>query len=57
MFAVHSHTVTMVIMVIIGGKGSLAGPIVGGMIFGLLPVVLRPIVAPDSAMDRLRSSC
>ena len=48
MFAVHSHTVTMVIMVIIGGKGSLAGPIVGGMIFGLLPVFLRPIMAPEA---------
>ena len=40
------YTVTMVIMVITGGKGTLAGPIVGGMIFGLLPVVLRPIAAP-----------
>jgi branched-chain amino acid transport system permease protein len=42
------NTVTMVIMVISGGKGSLAGPIVGGMIFGLLPVVLRPIMAPEA---------
>jgi len=33
--------VTMVIMVISGGKGTLAGPIVGGLIFGLLPEVLR----------------
>src|SRR3954464_8507588 len=31
------YTVTMVIMVITGGKGTLAGPIVGGLIFGLLP--------------------
>jgi branched-chain amino acid transport system permease protein len=31
----------MVIMVISGGKGTLAGPIVGGLIFGLLPEVLR----------------
>jgi branched-chain amino acid transport system permease protein len=31
----------MVIMVITGGKGTLAGPIVGGLIFGLLPETLR----------------
>jgi branched-chain amino acid transport system permease protein len=30
-----------VIMVITGGKGTLAGPIVGGVIFGMLPEVLR----------------
>ena len=35
------YTVTMVIMVVTGGKGTLAGPIVGGLIFGLLPEVLR----------------
>jgi branched-chain amino acid transport system permease protein len=35
------YTVTMVIMVITGGKGTLAGPIVGGLIFGLLPETLR----------------
>ncbi len=35
------YTVTMVIMVISGGKGTLAGPVVGGLIFGLLPEVLR----------------
>ena len=35
------YTVTMVIMVI-GGKGTLIGPIVGGLIFGLLAgLVLR----------------
>ena len=38
----------MVIMVITGGKGSLAGPIVGGVIFGLMPVLLRPIAAPEA---------
>ena len=38
----------MVIMVISGGKGSLAGPIVGGLIFGLMPVFLRPIMAPEA---------
>jgi hypothetical protein len=42
------NTVTMVIMVITGGKGSLAGPVVGGIIFGLLPVFLRPIMAPEA---------
>jgi branched-chain amino acid transport system permease protein len=41
-------TVTMVIMVVSGGKGSLAGPVVGGIIFGLLPVFLRPIMAPEA---------
>jgi branched-chain amino acid transport system permease protein len=35
------YTVTMVIMVVSGGKGTLAGPIVGGIIFGLLPEILR----------------
>ncbi len=42
------NTVTMVIMVISGGKGSRAGPVVGGLIFGLLPVFLRPIMAPEA---------
>jgi branched-chain amino acid transport system permease protein len=37
------YTVTMVIMVISGGKGTLAGPIVGGLIFGLLPELLRAL--------------
>jgi branched-chain amino acid transport system permease protein len=41
------YTVTMVIMVIAGGKGTLAGPIVGGVIFGMLPVVLREYLAPQ----------
>lgn len=41
-------TVTMVIMVVSGGKGSLAGPVIGGLIFGLLPVVLRPIMPPEA---------
>jgi branched-chain amino acid transport system permease protein len=35
------YTVTMVIMVVTGGKGTLTGPIVGGLIFGLLPELLR----------------
>jgi branched-chain amino acid transport system permease protein len=37
----------MVIMVITGGKGTLAGPIVGGMIFGFTPVVVRTFAAPE----------
>lgn len=41
------NTVTMVIMVITGGKGTLAGPIVGGLIFGIAPVVLRNYVGPE----------
>ena len=42
------YTVTMVIMVITGGKGTLAGPIVGGLIFGFIPVVLRTLIrAPE----------
>ena len=35
------YTVTMVIMVVTGGKGTLAGPVVGGIVFGLLPEILR----------------
>ena len=35
------YTVTMVIMVVTGGKGTLAGPVVGGVIFGLMPEGLR----------------
>ena len=42
------YTVTMVIMVVAGGKGTLSGPIVGGLIFGLLPESLRSLdVAPE----------
>ena len=41
------YTVTMVIMVITGGKGTLAGPIVGGLIFGILPEVLREFASPE----------
>lgn len=40
-------TITMVIMVIVGGKGTLAGPVVGGLIFGLLPELLRGSLAPE----------
>lgn len=35
------YTVTMVIMVVTGGKGTLLGPVVGGLVFGLLPEGLR----------------
>ncbi|HVW57281.1 MAG TPA: branched-chain amino acid ABC transporter permease [Rhizobiaceae bacterium] len=41
------NTVTMVIMVITGGKGTLAGPVVGGLIFGIVPVILRKYVGPE----------
>jgi len=41
------YTVTMGIMVITGGKGTLAGPIVGGLIFGFMPVIVRSFVAPE----------
>ena len=42
------YTVTMVIMVITGGKGTLAGPIVGGALFGFVPEVLRSMeIAPE----------
>ena len=41
------YTVTMVIMVITGGKGTLAGPVVGGLIFGILPVILRSFLGPE----------
>ena len=37
------YTVTMVIMVVTGGKGTLAGPVVGGLIFGIVPEVLRAL--------------
>lgn len=40
-------TVTMVIMVITGGKGTLAGPVIGGVIFGFLPDILRPYGDPS----------
>ena len=36
-----TYTVTMVIMVVAGGKGTLTGPIVGAVLFTALPEVLR----------------
>ncbi|MBN9043484.1 MAG: branched-chain amino acid ABC transporter permease [Rhizobiales bacterium 62-47] len=41
------YTVTMVIMVVTGGKGTLAGPVVGGLIFGFIPVFSRSFVGPE----------
>ncbi|TVT34355.1 branched-chain amino acid ABC transporter permease [Marinobacter vinifirmus] len=41
------YTVTMVIMVVAGGKGTLGGPIIGGLIFGLMPELLRGVVQPE----------
>jgi branched-chain amino acid transport system permease protein len=43
------YTVTMVIMVVTGGKGTLAGPVVGGLIFGLLPETLRTLAIKPEA--------
>ena len=40
-----SYTVTMVIMVVAGGKGTLAGPVVGAVIFTVLPEVLRALTS------------
>jgi branched-chain amino acid transport system permease protein len=40
------YTVTMVILGVTGGKGTLAGPIVGGLIFGLMPEGLRAFNLP-----------
>jgi branched-chain amino acid transport system permease protein len=37
------YTVTMVIMVVTGGKGTFAGPVVGGLIFGVVPEALRAL--------------
>jgi branched-chain amino acid transport system permease protein len=35
-------------MVISGGKGTLAGPLVGGLVFGIAPVILRAYVRPEA---------
>jgi branched-chain amino acid transport system permease protein len=40
-----SYTVTMVIMVVAGGKGTLAGPVVGAVLFTVLPEALREAVS------------
>ncbi len=49
-----SYTVTMVIMVVAGGKGTLAGPVVGAVIFTALPEVLREITSWQWQMLALR---
>jgi branched-chain amino acid transport system permease protein len=36
-----TYTVTMVIMVVAGGKGTLSGPLVGALLFTALPEALR----------------
>ena len=36
-----TYTVTMVVMVVAGGKGTLAGPVVGAVLFTTLPEALR----------------
>jgi branched-chain amino acid transport system permease protein len=41
------YTVTMVIMVMTGGKGTLLGPVVGGLIFGIIPELVRQLVRPE----------
>ena len=40
-----TYTVTMVIMVVAGGKGTLAGPVVGAVVFTVLPEMLREAVS------------
>jgi branched-chain amino acid transport system permease protein len=40
-----TYTVTMVIMVVAGGKGTLAGPIVGAVVFTVLPEALRAVTS------------
>jgi branched-chain amino acid transport system permease protein len=40
-----TYTVTMVIMVVAGGKGTLAGPVVGAVLFTALPEALREAMA------------
>ena len=40
-----TYTVTMVIMVVAGGKGTLAGPVVGAVLFTALPEALREVTS------------
>jgi branched-chain amino acid transport system permease protein len=40
-----TYTVTMVIMVVAGGKGTLAGPLVGALVFTALPEALRAVTS------------
>lgn len=41
------YTVTMIIMIVTGGKGTLAGPLVGGVLFGAIPPLLREVADPE----------
>ena len=40
-----TYTVTMAVMVVAGGKGTLAGPIVGALLFTVLPEALRAVTS------------
>jgi branched-chain amino acid transport system permease protein len=40
-----TYTVTMVVMVVAGGKGTLAGPVVGAVLFTALPEALREVTS------------
>ncbi len=40
-----TYTVTMVIMVVAGGKGTLAGPVIGALLFTALPEALRAVTS------------
>ena len=40
-----SYTVSMVIMVVAGGKGTLLGPVVGAVLFTILPEALRAVTS------------
>lgn len=40
-----TYTVTMVIMVVAGGKGTLAGPVLGAVLFTALPEALRELTS------------
>jgi branched-chain amino acid transport system permease protein len=40
-----SYTVTMAVMVVAGGKGTLAGPVVGAVLFTVLPEALREVTS------------
>ena len=36
-----SYTTTMLLMLVIGGKGTIAGPVVGSLVFSFVPELLR----------------
>ena len=52
-----TYTVTMVIMVVAGGKGTLAGPVVGAVLFTVLPEALRELPPPGSGRCCSTASC